>query len=108
MTTKSEPTFYARIYIAGDIATIKQVCRKYCFDVGLCVTVTPTDFIYTGGEESGAVVGLLNYPRFPSEQEVILAKATNLANEIMEACHQWSWLIETPTDTIFHSRREER
>ena len=53
---KSEPTFWLRLYLAGDLDQIKQACREYCMEVGLCVTVRPIDFIYTGGEESGAEV----------------------------------------------------
>jgi hypothetical protein len=102
------PTYWARIYIAGDIAMIKQVCREHCMEIGLCVTVDPTTYIYTGGEESGAVVGLINYPRFPSDQEAIYARALDLAEKLMERCCQQSYSIVTATDTVWFSRRPEQ
>jgi hypothetical protein len=68
------------IFMAGDLAQAKQVCREYCFNVGLCVTVEPLAFIYTGGEESGFRVGLINYPRFPTTAEALHQHATELAD----------------------------
>ena len=44
---KEVDTFYANIYIAGDLRTIENIVREYALDVGLCVTVTPTNFIFT-------------------------------------------------------------
>lgn len=97
----SAPTFFARIYIGGDLAFIKQVCRAFCGEKGLCVTVDPTTFIYTGGEETGAVVGLINYPRFPATNKVITDLACELADILMTECHQKSCTIMTPSDTVF-------
>lgn len=47
-------TYTARIYMAGDIEQAKVFMRKECYppNEGLCVTIEPTTFIYTGGEES--------------------------------------------------------
>lgn len=39
------------IFIAGDLAQAKQICRQFCFDVGLCVAVEAVSFIYTGGRK---------------------------------------------------------
>lgn len=69
MKTTTEPSIRVQIFMAGDISEAKKEIRSYCYEVGLCVTVTPTDFIYTGGEESGFVIGLVNYPRFPDSRE---------------------------------------
>lgn len=44
---------------------VKQLCQKHVDKIGLCVTVTETDYIYTNGSEKGVIVGLINYPRFP-------------------------------------------
>lgn len=104
---KIEPTFWAKIYLAGDHEIIKQVCRQYCFEVGLCVTVTPTTFIYTGGEEYGIEIGLINYPRFPDSDKNILNKAKILAEKCRTAAYQHSYLILTPTQTIWNSRKGE-
>lgn len=107
MKTEITPTFWARIYIAGDLATIKQVCREHCMVVGLCVTVEPTTYIYTGGEESGAVIGLINYPRFPETPGAVYSRARELGEKLMERCCQHSFSIMTPTETVWFSRRPE-
>jgi len=48
MVSDTKPTIRFDIFIAGDLATAKQVCRSYCA-AGLCVTIEPVDFVYTGG-----------------------------------------------------------
>lgn len=99
------PTIRYDIFIAGDIEQAKQVCREYCFAVGLCVTVEPVTYIYTGGEEVGVRVGLINYPRFPSDSEQIGQHAANLANQLMIRLCQHSYSIAGPETTYWHSRR---
>ena len=107
-------TFWAKIYIAGPITEIEQVCREFVMK-GACVTVTPTNYIYTMGEESGAEIGLIHYPRFPKDQTVhakmetkaaILEEAVSLGNAICTKCFQGSFTVMTPDDTIFFSRRK--
>lgn len=108
-TAKSEqsvPAFYARIYIAGDLSIIKQTCRMYCMEIGLCVTVQSTNYIYTAGEESGAVIGLINYARFPSSPDEIKQKAETLARRLMIACCQRSFSIVTPDESTYYQRSE--
>lgn len=100
------PAFDARIFIAGDLATIKQVCRQHCMEIGLCVTVQPTEFIYTAGEESGAVVGLINYARFPSTAEDVRQKAEALGHRLMAACCQRSFSIVTTDESTYYQRTE--
>lgn len=107
MKVTSSPTYWARIFIAGDVDVARQVCREYCFDVGYCVTVEPTTYIYTGGEEAGVVVGLINYPRFPATQEEIDAKAEELAMRLMQRCCQQSFSIMNSVETRWFSRRQE-
>jgi hypothetical protein len=89
------------IYIGGDVGQIKQVCREYCKDTGFCVTVTPTTYIYTGGEEAGAIVGLINYPRFPSDPTGQLYRGYELAKKILNHCNQKSFTISTPKRTYW-------
>lgn len=103
MTTA--PTIRFDIFIAGDIEQAKQVCREYCFDVGLCVTVEPVAYIYTGGEEAGVRVGLINYPRFPSGEAELLEKAGKLADLLMIRLCQHSYSIAGPNETVWVSRR---
>lgn len=106
MTTTAE-TIKFDIFIAGDIGQAKQVCRKYCLDVGLCVTVEPLTFIYTGGEESGVRIGLINYPRFPTTEDDLLLRATELAQTLMHHLHQHSYSIVGLRETIWFTRRPE-
>ena len=99
------PTIRVDIFIAGDLEVAKQVCREYCFEVGLCVHVEAVSFIYTGGEEAGLKVGLINYPRFPSTGSDLLDKALVLAERLMRRLCQHSYSIVGPQNTLWASRR---
>lgn len=94
------------IFMAGDLAEAKQVCRGYCFAVGLCVTVEPLTFIYTGGEEAGFRVGLINYPRFPATEDALHQRAMELADRLMKQLCQHSYSI-VGRETEWFSRRPE-
>jgi len=99
------PTIRIDILIAGDISQAKQVCREFCFEQGLCVTIESVSYIYTGGEESGVRVGLINYPRFPSDLGTITDTAKRLAHELMVRLCQHSYSIVGPEETQWFSRR---
>ena len=98
-------TFTAQIYIAGYITHASQIVRRYCM-TGLCVTIEPLDYIYTGGREAGMRIGLINYPRFPSDSTKILETAIDLANVLRDELSQHSWCIVTPDQTIWDSSRK--
>lgn len=100
---KEVPTYTIDIFIAGDAADARRICRERCMSLGLCVTVTPTEFIYTGGQESGVRVGLVNYPRFPSTPEKLWETATWLAEALRIGLHQWSYLLVAPDRTVWES-----
>ena len=97
MRTETVKTHWVRIYMSGPIDIAKQAIRAECLREGLCVTVEPTTYIYTGGEEAGFVVGLLNYPRFPVTPEALNARARDLMQKLLAATHQHSALMMTPT-----------
>jgi hypothetical protein len=99
-------TFWAKIFIAGPIEVAKQVCRKECMREGLCVTVDPTTYIYTGGEEAGVVVGLINYPRFPKFADALYARAFDLAAKLCEEMHQHSYTVQTDKETYWRTSRK--
>lgn len=101
------PTIRFDIFMAGDILQAKQVCREYCFAVGLCVTVEAVDYIYTGGEEAGFRVGLINYPRFPSTLNELRQRASELADLLMKKLCQHSYSIVGTSETEWFSRRPE-
>jgi len=98
-------TYRFDIFIAGDVETAKAICRKHCFVVGLCVTVEPVSFIYTGGEETGVRIGLINYPRFPKTKDEIRDQAHALGLELMEGLFQLSFSVVGPDRTEWVSRR---
>lgn len=72
---------------------------------GGCVSITPTHYIYTHGEESGYIVELINYPRFPKEIVDIERKAIHLAKTLLEKTYQGSFTIQFPYETYYYSVR---
>lgn len=107
MKTEIAATYWARIYMSGPIEAAKQALRAECLREGLCVTIEPTTFIYTGGEEAGFVVGLVNYPRFPSCESAINERALVVMRALLEATHQHSGMLMTPGETTWISKREQ-
>jgi ferredoxin len=99
-------SFWATIYMAGSIEHAKQVCRTFCMARGLCVTVEPTTFIYTGGEEVGFRIGLINYPRFPTTPTDIINLADELGSVLRVELAQHSYSVVTPTETIWRTWRK--
>lgn len=99
-------TYSVRLYLSGPIEVAKQIIRAECLREGLCVTIEPTTYIYTGGEEAGYVVGLLNYPRFPCSEATLDARADDLMHKLMEGTHQHSALMQTPHSTKWITKRE--
>ena len=77
-----------------------RICGGYCDNAGLCVTVTDTHFIYTNGSERGVIVGLINYPRFPSTPATIRAHALKLGELLKEGLGQKRITIVFPDETV--------
>lgn len=102
-----EGSYNVNLYMAGDIEVAKQCIRKICFKNGMCVTVSPTVYIYTGGEENGFVIGFLNYPRFPKTREEIWDTAKRTAVVLREELCQWSYLLVAPDKTSWVSYKPE-
>jgi ferredoxin len=100
-------TYRADIFVAGDRADAERICRQHCMAVGLCVTVEPVAFIYTGGQEAGVRVGLINYARFPAEPAEIFAEAEELALRLIDGLCQHSASVVASDRTVWLSRRAE-
>jgi len=100
-------TFWANIWVAGDLTKAEYICGKWCDEVGACVTVTPTNYIYTRGSEAGMCVRFINYPRFPLDSVTIKSQAHQLAEKLLEGLGQQTYSIETPVETIWISYRPE-
>lgn len=96
-----------QIWIAGDHAKALELCRAYCDETGFCVTVTPTAYVYTGGQEAGVAVGLINYGRFPSEPRAIFERARELTLRLIEGLEQESASIQAPDRTLWISFRSQ-
>lgn len=105
---KTSPTIRIDIFMAGDIAKAKEVCREFCYSVGLCVHVEPVDYIYTGGEQAGFKVGLINYPRFEKDETEIWELARQLSMDLLYRLWQESYSIVGPERTEWYSRRAEQ
>lgn len=97
---KTLPTFRAEIFMAGSIEMARRWLRRQCYEAGLCVTVAPVDFIYTGGEEVGFVVGLVNYPRFPAEPQQVRDRAVRLAQDlVVHLCQRTALVVDSHETT---------
>lgn len=103
--TMTVSTYWTRIYLSGPIEEAKRVLRKMCIEEGLCVTIEPTTFLYAGGEEQGYVVGLVNYPRFPSTADELTLMARRIVAALLKETHQWSAMIANPEFTEWYSCR---
>lgn len=110
MTRVEVRSYPVTIWIAGDYDMAWIRCKMYCSDVGYCVSVTPTKYVYTAGPDSGedgVAVGLINYPRFPSDPATIWAHAEALAAELRTWLRQDSYTIQGPDKTVWFSHRDE-
>lgn len=115
---KTVPTFTATIWVGTreqytptirSIDMAKAWLHTYVNEVGLCVTMIPTEFIYTGKDgpsgktnagEPGFAVGLINYPRFPVEYNKFCGQAIDIAKGLMSLYKQFKVTIVLPTETI--------
>lgn len=106
MNTVETISYPVQIWIAGDHAKAVELCRAYCDEIGGCVTIAATTYVYTGGQEAGVVVGLINYGRFPAEPAAIFARAKELTLKLIEGLGQESASIQAPDKTLWISFRE--
>lgn len=93
-------TSYATLHMAGDINHARQLIRKFC-DKGACIQLTPCDYIYTRGLESGFTARVINYPRIPKGEDGILDEVTELGKYLGEQLCQKSFSIETSNKTYY-------
>jgi hypothetical protein len=70
------------------LSCVHDICQKYVDSIGWCVTVTPTKFLYKNGREDGAIIGIINYPRFPSTTVDIKERVEILAVKLLRDLHQ--------------------
>ena len=92
MKTKVTQAEVVEIHIAGDYNKARDICRQWCVEVPRCVTISKQKFIYTHGEESGVVIALRSYPRFPQPPQ-LMPLAENLADKLMDGLCQKTCMI---------------
>lgn len=106
MKTATTPTHWVEIEVSGPVEAGLQILRRECLSIGLCVSVTPTTYVYSGGEERGYRVRLVNYPRFPKAREVLEAEALRIAECLRKETFQHSVLLMTLNTTTWITERE--
>jgi hypothetical protein len=105
---KTEKTFIATIHVGlkirntGEVQGIEKamsICQKFVDGIGECVSFTPTQYIYTNGNEKGLIIEFIQYPRFPRSEEEILSRALTLAEMLMKELSQYKVTVVTPDNT---------
>lgn len=103
------PTYYASIYVSLREAygleirnqdMVLDVVQRIANRGGFCATVTPTRFVYKNGSEPGVIVGLINYPRFPSSSEDLRALALSIATILRSTLKQERVSVMFPEETV--------
>jgi len=105
---KKGETHIIHIWMAGDYDAARHVCRTICSEKGACYSISKTDYIYSGGEEAGFVVNLINYPRFPKKPKELMNEARLLGKRLADYLGQGSYTITSSIEpTEFHTRRKQ-
>jgi hypothetical protein len=86
-----------KIYTIEDVY---KICDEFVNDIKDCVSVTETSFRYVDGFEKGAIVGYIQYPRFPRESYEIADRALKLAEKLMLELNQYRVTITTPKESV--------
>lgn len=86
------------------IEEVEGICQRWVNKGKHCVTVTPTKFIYTGGNEPGVIIGFIKYPRFPKPNWEIEQRALELAEILLTTFTQCRVTVTTPQKSIMISK----
>lgn len=90
------------------IDKVYSICRRYVHqDEGWCVTVTPTKFLYRGGDEDGVIVGVILYPRYPISHNLLKEKTIELAKMLRTELGQFRVTVVFPDETILLEGEDE-
>jgi len=114
MVMKTEETWTATIYVGFHHADgcwgmddINRLCQAFVNDNPGCVTITPTTFVYVGGQEPGAAIGLINYPRFPKACAWLKTNALALAAVLLGSLKQNRVIVVMPDETVVLTNETE-
>lgn len=80
------------------IEKVYEICQKYTNEIGWCVTVTPTKFIYKNGSEPGVIIGVIQYPRFSLSEEELRGRTITLAEILLVELGQFRISIVFPNE----------
>lgn len=109
MEERTLPTYRVLIFVGFRVtkedtvfmpSRVQRVLREFTSLHRVCVTMSPTEYVYVDGDEPGAVIGLINYPRFPRTIEEIDVLAMALAKELKQTLRQERVSIMFPDRTI--------
>jgi hypothetical protein len=97
-------SYNVTVYVGGDVADARRSLRRQTWEAGLCVTVVPCDFVFTGGMESGVAVGFINYPRFPKSPDEIWNRAVEVAVQLRTDLYQKTACVVAGDRTLWLPR----
>lgn len=106
MIVKTCTSATVSIYCTGDKARLYAAVQETIDAIGLCVSIFPCDYLFTGGQESGYEIRLINYPRLPFDMDTMMAKAGHVAQAVFTVNPKGSLTIVAPHETIFWSNRD--
>lgn len=107
MKIQTAKAYSVRIFICGDYQAAKKAMQKYVDEHPLCVTVTPTCYVFTGGQEDGVIVELINYVRFDSPHILIWDRARDVGEYLKIMLNQQSYTVQDHETTYWVSHRPE-
>lgn len=94
-------TFTASIYISTTKQEAISFLSKYFGNLGMCATVTETDFVFTGGREVGVCIGFINYPKYVSTPEDIAHTVIEIADKMLTKTYQRSCSVVCSDRTYY-------
>ncbi len=94
ITTEISDAYGVKIYMAGDYNRARHTLREYCSTIGACFSIHRMDYIYSGGEEQGFCITLINYPRFRKPKAEILNQARDIGTKLISDLNQSSYTLE--------------
>ena len=99
-TCKSETV---RLWIAGSASRAEEALGEWCRLNGACFSITPCTYVYSGGQEEGVEVGLINYPRFPKNRSEMLQRMRQVGELLCVRLNQRSYTIDDGHTTEWYS-----
>lgn len=82
------------------ITDVENIVDDFILNNNVCVTITPTQYRYPGGNENGVAIGIINYPRFPKKFKEIDDIAMKLATKLMIELKQNRVTIVNQIETL--------